>query len=82
MVGDILQKLIQAYMVLILLRALSTWLQLDMRQKLVRLLCLITDPFLSLIRRIVPPVRDAIDISPAIAIVLLAILSALIGGMF
>lgn len=82
MVGYVLQKLIQVYMVLILLRALSKWLQLDMRHKLVKLLCMITDPFLSLIRRIVPPVGGAIDISPAIAIVLLAILSALLGGMF
>ena len=69
-------------MVLILLRALSKWLQLDMRQKLVKLLCAITDPFLSLIRRVVPPLGGAFDISPAIAIVLLAILSALLGGMF
>ena len=82
MVGHVLQRLIQIYMVLILLRALSKWLQLDMRQKLVKLLCAITDPFLSLIRRVVPPLGGAFDISPAIAIVLLAILSALLGGMF
>lgn len=81
MVGNVLQKLVEVYMVLILLRALSTWLQLDMRQTLVKLLCRITDPFLSVIRRVVPPVGGAIDISPAIAIVLLAILSALFGSM-
>jgi len=81
MMANVLQTLIKVYMVLILLRALSKWLQLDMRQKLVRLLCLITDPFLSLIRRVVPPVGGAIDVSPAIAIILLTILMALLGGM-
>ena len=82
MVVYVLGKLIEVYMVLILLRALSTWLQLDMRQKLVKLLCAITDPFLSLIRRIVPPIGGAIDIAPAVAIIALAILSALLRGMF
>jgi uncharacterized protein YggT (Ycf19 family) len=81
MTGNVLQTLIKVYMVLILLRALSKWLQLDMRQKLVKLLCGITDPFLSLIRRVVPPVGGAIDFSPAIAIILLTILMALLGGM-
>ena len=81
MMGNVLQTLIKVYMVLILLRALSKWLQLDMRQKLVKLLCLITDPFLSLIKRMVPPVGGAIDVSPAIAIILLTILMALLGGM-
>jgi YggT family protein len=82
MVGNVLAKLIEVYMVLILLRAFSTWLHLDVRKTPVKLLCLITDPLLSLIRRIVPPVGGAIDISPAVAIVALAILSALLRGMF
>lgn len=82
MAGNVIQRLIEIYMVLILLRALSKWLQLDMRHKLVRLLCAITDPFLSLIRRVVPPVGGAFDISPAIAMILLAILSVLCRGMF
>ena len=82
MVGNVLQNLITVYMVLILLRALSAWLQLDMRQKLVQLLCLITDPLLSLMRRVVPPVAGKIDISPAAAILALAIVSALLRGAF
>jgi YggT family protein len=81
MMGNVLQTLIKVYMVLILLRAVSKWLQLDMRQKPVKLLCRITDPFLSLIRRVVPPVGGAIDVSPAIAIILLTILMALLGGV-
>jgi len=82
MVGSVLGKLIEVYMVLILLRAFSTWLHLDTRKTAVKLLCRVTDPLLSLIRRIVPPVRGAIDISPAVAIIALAILAALLRGMF
>lgn len=82
MVGRVLQNLIKVYAVLILLRALSTQLQLDMRKKPVQLLCLITDPLLSLIRRVVPPVGGRIDISPAVAIIALAIIAVLVRGAF
>ncbi len=82
MVGIVLQNLIKVYMVLILLRAFSTWLQLDTRRRPVRLLCLVTDPLLSLIRRVVPPVGGTIDISPAVAIVALAIIAVLLRGAF
>jgi YggT family protein len=82
MVGSVLQNLIEVYMVLILLRTFSRWLQLDMRKKPVLLLCLITDPLLSLIRRVVPPVGGRIDISPAVAIIALAIIALLVRGAF
>jgi len=82
MVGRVLQNLIQVYMVLILLRAFSKWLQLDMRKKSVQLLCLITDPLLLLIRRVVPPVGGRIDISPAVAIIALAVVALLVRGVF
>lgn len=78
----LLSRLIDVYIVLILLRALSTWLQLDARNTLVRLLCQITDPFLGMIRRFVPPLGGAIDISPAIAIFGLAVVKVLLGGGF
>ena len=82
MVGNVLARLIEVYMVLILLRAFSTWLHLDTRRTPVKLLCGITDPLLSLIRRVVPPVGGTIDFSPAVAIIALAILSVLFRGMF
>jgi uncharacterized protein YggT (Ycf19 family) len=81
MVAVVLVNLIQIYMVMILLRALATWLQLDMRKTPVQLLCRATDPFLAQIRRIVPPLGGAIDISPVVAMLALAVLAAILKGV-
>jgi YggT family protein len=82
MVVHIVENLIEIYMVMILLRALSTWLRLDTRHAVVKLLCWMTDPFLALIRRIAPPVAGSLDIAPAIGIVVLAVLEAIVRGVF
>ena len=78
----VLTNLIEIYMVMVLLRALTTWLQLDTTKAPVRLLCRTTDPLLAQIRRAVPPIGGAIDISPAIAICALALFAALLRGIF
>jgi uncharacterized protein YggT (Ycf19 family) len=82
MVMAVLENLIQVYMVLILLRALSTWLELDERKTLVKFICRITDPVLALIRRVVPPIGGAIDISPVIAMLALWVIAAVLKGVF
>ena len=82
MVIYVLEKLIEVYMLMILVRALATWLQLDTRKTLVKLLCRTTDPLLARIRRIVPPMGGAIDISPVIAMLALAVLAAVLRGVF
>lgn len=81
MVTGILANLIEAYMVLILLRALSTWLQLDTKKTPVKILCRTTDPLLTGIRRLIPPVGGAIDISPVIAMLALWVIAAVLRGI-
>ncbi len=68
-------------MVLILLRALSKWLELDTSKTPVKVLSLITDPLLTRIRRVVPPVGGAIDISPVIAVLALWVIAVLLRGV-
>ena len=78
-IAHILVRLIDVYIVLVLLRALSTWLQLDMQNAFVRLLCSATDPVLKRVRAVVPPVAGAVDISAVVIILGLTLLKFLIG---
>ncbi len=68
-------------MVLILLRALSKWLELDERKTPVKVLSLMTDPLLTRLRRVVPPVGGGIDISPVIALLALWVIAVLLRGV-
>jgi YggT family protein len=81
MVARVLENLIEVYMVLILLRALSKWLELDARKTAVKVLSLMTDPVLTRIRRVVPPVGGGIDISPVIAVLALWVIGVLLRGV-
>lgn len=81
MVARVLENLIEVYMVLIVLRALSKWLDLDTRKTPVKVLSLITDPVLTRIRRVVPPVGGGIDISPVIAVLALWVIAVLLRGV-
>ena len=77
--------LIIVYIVLIFIRILMSWLPripynrwLDMFLTFVRE---VTDPFLNLFRRILPPIRigpGAIDLSPTIAIFVLFIIERIV----
>jgi YggT family protein len=79
-VADYVNTLIVVYMVLIFVRILMTWVPrmpynryLDMVLTFVKD---VTDPYLNLFRRILPPVKlgpAALDLSPILAILLLLI---------
>lgn len=69
--------LIQLYAMLIFIRVLMSWLQVDPRNPIVESLYAITDPYLNIFRRIIPPV-GMFDFSPLIAMmVLFALVRAL-----
>jgi YggT family protein len=69
--------LFQLLTVLILVRAVLSWVQLDPYHPLVRTLRQITDPLLVPIQRIVPPI-SGIDISPIVALILIEVLRRLV----
>jgi YggT family protein len=75
----IISWLFQIYEFLILIRVLLSWINVNpyrptLDHPLVELLHRITDPVLMPLRRIIPPIGGAIDISPVVALLLLEIL--------
>lgn len=69
----------QVYEFLILIRVLLTWINTDpynpvIQHPVVQILHRITEPVLQPLRRVIPPIGGAVDISPVIALILLEIL--------
>lgn len=68
----------QIYEFLILIRVLLSWLTVTpyshfMSHPAVQLLYRVTDPVLEPLRRLIPPIGGAIDISPVVALIILEI---------
>ena len=87
-VGDYVNTLALVYLVLIFIRIILSWIPripynrwLSMFLKFVTD---VTDPYLNLFRRILPPVRigpGALDLSPIVATFLLIIVSSLVANL-
>jgi YggT family protein len=67
------------YMMLLVVRILSSWFQELQSSKAIEIIRIITDPYLDLFRRIIPPI-GMIDISPIIAFFALQFIEALLKG--
>lgn len=67
------------YMILLVVRILSSWFQELQSSKAIEIIRIITDPYLDLFRRIIPPI-GMIDISPIIAFFALQFIEALLKG--
>ena len=76
--GNLIVNLLQIYSLLIIIRAVLSWVKIDPRNQLMRLLCALTDPVLAPIQRVIPPVGGAIDISPIVALLLVQLLKAVV----
>lgn len=68
------------YMMLLVIRILSSWFEELQQSKIIEVLRVITDPYLDLFRRIIPPI-GMIDISPIIAFFALQFLEAFLKGI-
>lgn len=74
------------YQFLIFIRVLLTWVNPDpyrptIDHPLIRLLQRVTDPVLTPLRRIIPPIGGTIDISPIVALVILEILRRILSSL-
>jgi len=69
------------YEFLILIRVLLSWVNVSPYHPLVRILNAVTDPLLRPLRRIIPPIGGALDISPAVALILLYIVQRILVGL-
>jgi YggT family protein len=80
---NIISWIFQIYEFLILIRVLLSWINVNpyrptVDHPLVRLLYRITDPVLEPLRRVIPPIGGAIDITPVVALLLLEVLRQVI----
>ena len=87
-VADYVETLALVYLVLIFIRIISSWIpRMPYNRYLAAALKFVsdvTDPYLNIFRRILPPVRlgpGALDLSPIVATFLLIILSSIVAGL-
>jgi YggT family protein len=84
-VADYINTLVLVYLVLIFIRILMSWIpRMPYNRYLAAFLNFVsdvTDPYLNLFRRILPPVRvgpGALDLSPIVATIVLLVVGGLI----
>ena len=87
-VADYVDTLAIVYLVLIFIRILTSWIpRMPYNRYLAAFLKFVsdvTDPYLNLFRRILPPVRmgpGALDLSPIVATFVLIIVSSIVVGL-
>jgi YggT family protein len=68
----------QIYEFLILIRVLLSWVRVSPYHPVIRILYQITDPVLDPLRRVIPPIGGAIDISPVVALIILEIVHRIV----
>jgi YggT family protein len=84
-VADYIRTLALVYVIIIIIRIILSWIpRLPYNRWLsafVKFVTDVTDPYLNLFRRILPPIRigpGALDLSPTIALFVLIIVSSLV----
>jgi YggT family protein len=87
-VGDYVYTLALVYLVLIFIRIILSWIpRIPYNRWLaafIKFVTDVTDPYLNLFRRILPPVRmgpGALDLSPIVATFVLIIVSSLLANL-
>lgn len=79
-IAKIINNLFQLYNILILVRVFLTWIpSIDWGQQPLKTVREITDLYLDLFRKFIPPI-NGIDFSPIVAIIVLNILQGLVVG--
>ncbi len=69
-----------AYTLVILVRIIGSWLPKYAYHPIMRFARWLTDPYLNIFRRIIPPIGGAFDLSPMLAFFALQILERMILG--
>ena len=72
-IADLIDVIIDLYMLAMLLRVITSWLPLDSHHPAMRFLEDITEPVLAPIRRRLPLIGGGLDLSPAVAMLALSI---------
>ncbi len=81
-IASILDTVLYLYMLIVIARALISWVNPDPYNPIVQFLYRLTEPVLSWVRRTIPSVAAGIDFSPFIVILIIYFLqSFLIGSL-
>jgi YggT family protein len=70
-----------AYVILIVVRLISSWFPEWRSHHIVHFVAYYTDPYLNFFRRLLPPIGGVLDISPVIAIFVLKFLEVVLLGI-
>ena len=70
----LLDMVLQAYIWVVIARAVISWVNADPYNPIVRFLVQVTDPVLARIRRYLPPMKNGLDLAPLLLILALAFL--------
>jgi YggT family protein len=82
-VAVVLQMLIHVYMLIIVIRAILSWVNPDPYNPIVRVIDNITEPVLYRVRKTIPAVFGGIDLTPIIVLVALEFINIfLVGTLF
>ncbi len=73
-IAKVLDVVLNIYMWVIIIRALISWVNPDPYNSIVQILAKVTEPALRPIRKIVPPYKVGIDLSPLIAVLVIIFL--------
>ena len=79
MIANLLETLIDVYVMIILARVVLSWLPVDRDQPWARFIVDVTEPTVGPIRRILPPL-GGLDFSPLVAMLLLQLLRNMLAG--
>jgi YggT family protein len=87
-VADFVDKLVLVYLVLIFIRIIMSWIPRMPYNRVLNMVLTfvsdVTDPYLNLFRRFIPPLRmgpGALDLSPIVATFVLLIVGGLVAGL-
>ena len=67
----------EAYYLLLIIRILLSWIPVDTYHPIIQWIYKVTDPFLAVFRRVIPPL-GGLDLSPIIAFIALNIIDNLV----
>ena len=82
-IARVLDIVLDIYMWVIIIRALISWVNPDPYNAIVQILNRLTEPVLRPLRKVVPPWRIGIDLSPLLAILIIIFLrTALIRTLY
>lgn len=82
MITRAISLLFYFYNILLIFRIFLTWIpSIDWNQQPFAWLRSISDPYLNIFRRIIPPIGGVLDISPILALIILQIVQGFIVGL-